>query len=77
MIISKALWIVEGEKPSKWFCSLQTKHYIDKTIVYLEKQKQKNKQQTNKKQKQWGNNKRTNTYFKRNRTCLFLLVFQS
>ena len=29
---SRIQWLSEGEKPSKTFCTLETKNYIDKTI---------------------------------------------
>ena len=37
MIRSRAKWVEEGEKVSKFFCSLESKNYINKTIYRLEK----------------------------------------
>ena len=36
MIRCKAKWINEGEKPSKYFCSLEKRNYINKTIQRVE-----------------------------------------
>ena len=35
MIRSKAIWLHSGEKPTKYFCSLEKKNFIDKTIKKL------------------------------------------
>ena len=32
MIRSRAQWIDEGERPTKYFCALETKNFLDKTI---------------------------------------------
>lgn len=32
MIWSRAHWMEEGEKPSKYFCNLESRNYINKTI---------------------------------------------
>ena len=32
MIRSRAQWIDEGERPTKFFCALETKNFLDKTI---------------------------------------------
>ena len=32
MIRSRARWIEEGEKPSKYFCSLESRNFLNKTI---------------------------------------------
>ena len=32
MIRSRARWIEEGEKPSKYFCNLESRNYLNKTI---------------------------------------------
>ena len=36
IIRSRIQWLSEGEKPSKWFCSLEYKNYIEKTIKRVE-----------------------------------------
>ena len=36
MIRFKAKWINEGEKPSKYFCSLEKRNYLNKTIQRVE-----------------------------------------
>ena len=35
MIRSRVQWIIEGEKPTNFFCGLENKNYIDKTIKKL------------------------------------------
>ena len=35
LIRSRMQWIVEGEKPTKYFCALEHKNYMDKTIKCL------------------------------------------
>ena len=37
-IRSRAIWLKDGEKPSKYLTSLENKYYIEKTIKRLEKQ---------------------------------------
>ena len=37
-IRSRAIWLKDGEKPSKYLTSLENKYYIEKTIKLLEKQ---------------------------------------
>ena len=32
MIRSRAQWLSEGEKPSKYFCSLEKHYYTEKTV---------------------------------------------
>ena len=32
MIKSKARWVEEGEKPTKYFCHLESRNYLNKTI---------------------------------------------
>ena len=32
MIRSRAQWLDEGERPTKFFCALETKNFLDKTI---------------------------------------------
>lgn len=32
MIRGKARWVEEGEKPTRYFCSLENRNYINKTI---------------------------------------------
>ena len=34
-IITKANWQVEGEKSTRYFCYLEKRHYLDKTIPNL------------------------------------------
>ena len=34
---SRSLWNIKGEKPSKFFCSLETKNYLSKTIKHIKK----------------------------------------
>ena len=38
MIRSRARWIEEGEKPSKYFCNLESRNFLNKTIkkIYIE-----------------------------------------
>ena len=36
IIRSKALWVDEGEKPTKYFCNLESRNYVNKTIQKLE-----------------------------------------
>ena len=36
IIRSKALWVDEGEKPTKYFCNLGSRNYVNKTIQKLE-----------------------------------------
>jgi hypothetical protein len=36
MIRSKARWLEEGEKPSKYFCHLESRNYLNKTIKRVE-----------------------------------------
>ena len=35
LIRSRTQWVVEGEKPTKYFCALEHKNYMDKTIKCL------------------------------------------
>ena len=35
MIRSRTKWLDEGEKPTKYFCVLETKNYVNKTIKKL------------------------------------------
>ena len=35
MIRSRIQWLDEGERPTKYYCALENKHYIDKTIKKL------------------------------------------
>ena len=37
-IRSRIQWLREGEKPSKFFCSLERRNYLEKTIKKIEKQ---------------------------------------
>lgn len=32
MIRSRAHWLEEGEKPSKYFCNLESRNFLNKTI---------------------------------------------
>ena len=32
---SRSQWVIEGEKPTKYFCTLEHKNYTDKTIKCL------------------------------------------
>lgn len=32
IIRSRAKWVEEGEKPSKYFCSLESRNFLNKTI---------------------------------------------
>ena len=41
-IRSRIQWLSEGEKPSKTFCKLETKHFIEKTIRKLQIQNGQN-----------------------------------
>ena len=36
MVQSRVQWLQEGEKPSKFFCSLENKNYIEKTIKQIQ-----------------------------------------
>ena len=36
LIRSRAKWIEDGEKPSKYFCSLESSHYVNKSIPFIE-----------------------------------------
>lgn len=36
MIRGKARWVEEGEKPTRYFCNLENRNYINKTIKKLE-----------------------------------------
>ena len=38
MLRSRAQWLREGEKPSKYFCSLEKFYYTEKTIRKLTRQ---------------------------------------
>ena len=38
IIRSKAKWINDGEKCSKYFCNLEKRHYTDKSMPFLEKE---------------------------------------
>ena len=46
MIRSRSQWIDEGERPTKYFCALENKNFLDKTIkrVCTEKNETKNNQ---------------------------------
>ena len=35
LIRSRTQWVIEGEKPTKYFCALEHKNYMDKTIKCL------------------------------------------
>lgn len=35
MIRSRAHWLEEGEKPSKYFCNLESRNFLNKTIKKL------------------------------------------
>ena len=35
---SKVKWIEEGEKPTKYFCALESRNYVNKTVKFLELQ---------------------------------------
>ena len=34
----RANWINDGEKPTRYFCNLENRHFINKTVSFLEKQ---------------------------------------
>lgn len=36
MIRSRAKWVEEGEKPTRYFCNLENRNYLNKTIKKLE-----------------------------------------
>ena len=36
IVRSKAKWITEGEKPTKYFCSLEKRNFVNKIIQRLE-----------------------------------------
>lgn len=36
IIRSRAKWVEEGEKPSKYFCSLESRNFLNKTIKKVE-----------------------------------------
>ena len=36
MIRSRARWVEEGEKPSKYFCNLESRNYLNKTIKKIQ-----------------------------------------
>ena len=36
MIRARIQWISEGERPSKYFCKLENKNYVEKTIKKVE-----------------------------------------
>ena len=36
MVRSRAQWLEEGEKPSKYFCNLESRNYLNKTIKKIE-----------------------------------------
>lgn len=36
VIRSRAKWVEEGEKPSKYFCSLESRNFLNKTIKKVE-----------------------------------------
>ena len=38
MVRSRMQWLAEGEKPSRYFCTLEHNNYVDKTIKCLYKQ---------------------------------------
>ena len=38
IIRSRAKWVEEGEKPSKYFCSLESRNFLNKTIKKVETQ---------------------------------------
>ena len=35
MLRSRANWIEHGEKPSKYFCSLEKRNYINKNVIKI------------------------------------------
>ena len=37
MIRSKVKWAEEGEKPTRYFCCLESRNYVNKTIPKIEK----------------------------------------
>ena len=37
MIRSRVQWLIEGEKPTRYFCNLENKHFLDKTIKKVKK----------------------------------------
>ncbi|KAK6180357.1 hypothetical protein SNE40_012528 [Patella caerulea] len=36
LIRSRAQWVEQGEKPSKYFCKLESRNYYSKLVTYLE-----------------------------------------
>ena len=42
IIRSRAKWLREGEKPSKYFCMLENHRYIEKTIKNIKNEKEEN-----------------------------------
>ena len=40
LIRSRTQWVIEGEKPTKYFCALEHKNYMDKTIKCLKTKNQ-------------------------------------
>ena len=35
LVRSRAQWIQEGEKPTKYFCNLENKNFVSKTMLKL------------------------------------------
>ena len=35
LIRTKARWIEDGEKPSKYFCNLEKRNYVNKTVTRI------------------------------------------
>ena len=38
LIRSRAKWMEDGEKPTKYFCSLESSHYVNKSIPFIEQE---------------------------------------
>ena len=38
MIRAKITWAEEGEKPTRYFCSLESRNYVNKTIIKLQQE---------------------------------------
>jgi hypothetical protein len=36
MVRSRARWVEEGEKPTKYFCHLESRNFLNKTIKKVE-----------------------------------------
>lgn len=49
-IRTRVLWLLEGEKPTRYFCNLENRNFISKIISFLEKDEKRRTTVSNQKE---------------------------